>query len=60
MPSSFLVRAKDRAGNSVMMVINPNSVTTVYRLGELSIYARHFADIDIEGRRPILVKPNGS
>ena len=31
-----------------------------YRVGELSIYARHFADVDIEGRRPILVKPNGS
>lgn len=29
MPSSFLVRAKDRAGNPVMMVINPDSVTTV-------------------------------
>ena len=24
MPSSFLVRAKDRAGNPVMMVINPD------------------------------------
>jgi hypothetical protein len=29
MPSSFLVRAKDRAGNPVMMVINPDSVTAV-------------------------------
>jgi hypothetical protein len=29
MPSSFLVRAKDSAGNPVMMVINPDSVTTV-------------------------------
>jgi hypothetical protein len=33
MPSSFLVRAKDRAGNSVMMVINPDSVTTVTEIG---------------------------
>jgi hypothetical protein len=29
MPSSFLVRAKDRAGNPVIMVINPDSVTAV-------------------------------
>jgi hypothetical protein len=29
MPSSFLVRAKDKAGNPVMMVISPDSVTTV-------------------------------
>ena len=27
MPQSFLVRAKDKDGNPVMMVINPNSVT---------------------------------
>ncbi len=29
MPSSFLVRAKDSAGNPVMMVINPDSVAAV-------------------------------
>lgn len=29
MPSSFLVRAHDRDGNPVMMVINPDSVTAV-------------------------------
>jgi hypothetical protein len=29
MPSSFLVRAKDSAGNPVMMVINPDSVTAI-------------------------------
>jgi len=29
MPESFLVRAKDRDGNPVMMVINPDSVTAV-------------------------------
>ena len=29
MPSSFLVRATDKDGNPVMMVINPNSVTAV-------------------------------
>lgn len=29
MPSSFLVRAKDRAGNPVMMVVSPDSVTAV-------------------------------
>ncbi len=29
MPSSFLVRAKDKQGNPVMMVINPDSVTAV-------------------------------
>ena len=29
MPSSFLVRAKDKDGNPVMMVINPDSMTAV-------------------------------
>jgi len=29
MPSSFLVRAKDRDGNPVMMVVNPDSITAV-------------------------------
>ncbi len=29
MPSSFLVRAKDSAGNPVMMVVNPDSVTEI-------------------------------
>jgi hypothetical protein len=29
MPESFLVRAKDSKGNPVMMMINPDSVTTV-------------------------------
>jgi hypothetical protein len=29
MPESFLVRAKDKSGNPVMMVINPDSVTAV-------------------------------
>ena len=29
MPSSFLVRAKDKAGNPVEMVIGPDSLTTV-------------------------------
>jgi len=29
MPSSFLVRAKDREGNPVMMVINPDSIASV-------------------------------
>lgn len=29
MPESFLVRAKDKHGNPVMMVINPDSVTAV-------------------------------
>src|SRR5579883_3107223 len=29
MPSSFLVRAKDKQGNPVMMVINPDSVTAL-------------------------------
>jgi hypothetical protein len=32
MPSSFLVRAKDKEGNPVMMVINPDSVTAVTEL----------------------------
>ena len=29
MPESFLVRAKDKSGNLVMMVINPDSITAV-------------------------------
>ncbi len=29
MPESFLVRAKDKEGRPVMMVINPNSITAV-------------------------------
>ena len=29
MPSSFVVRAKDRQGNPVMMIINPDSLTEV-------------------------------
>jgi hypothetical protein len=29
MPESFLVRAKDRTGNPVMMIINPDSVTAI-------------------------------
>lgn len=33
MPSSFLVRAKDRDGNPMMMVINPDSVTAVTEMG---------------------------
>ncbi len=33
MPQSLLVRAKDAQGNSVMMVINPDSLTEVTRAG---------------------------
>jgi len=33
MPSSFLVRAKDREGNPMMMVINPDSVTAITETG---------------------------
>ncbi len=33
MPSSFLVRAKDKDGNPMMMVINPDSVTAVSEIG---------------------------
>ena len=29
MPESFLVRAKDKKGNPVMMVINPDSITAI-------------------------------
>jgi hypothetical protein len=29
MPESFLVRAKDKSGNPVMMVINPDSITSI-------------------------------
>lgn len=34
MPSSFLVRAKDKAGHPVMMVINPDSVTEIATVGK--------------------------
>jgi hypothetical protein len=33
MPSSFMVRAKDSQGNPVMMVINPDSVTSITEEG---------------------------
>jgi len=33
MPESFLVRAKDRDGNPVMMVINPDSITAITEIG---------------------------
>jgi hypothetical protein len=33
MPESFLVRAKDKDGNPVMMVVNPDSVTSVTAVG---------------------------
>jgi hypothetical protein len=33
MPESFLVRAKDKSGNAVMMVINPDSITAITDLG---------------------------
>ena len=36
MSSSFLVRAKDRDGNPVMMVINPDSVMAVTEVGGAS------------------------
>jgi hypothetical protein len=36
MASSFIVRAKDRDGNPVMMVINPDSVTAVTEMGGAS------------------------
>ncbi len=32
MPQSFLVRAKDKHGNPVMMVINPDSITAVTKM----------------------------
>ena len=34
MPESFLVRAKDRDGNPVMMVINPDSVLAVTEINQ--------------------------
>ena len=34
MPESFLVRAKDKEGRPVMMVINPDSVTSVTAMGQ--------------------------
>ena len=34
MPSSFLVRAKDKAGHPIMMVINPDSVTEIANIGK--------------------------
>jgi hypothetical protein len=33
MPESFLVRAKDKSGNPVMMVVNPDSVTAIIEIG---------------------------
>ena len=34
MPSSFLVRAKDKAGHPIMMVINPDSITEISNVGK--------------------------
>ncbi|MDT7951386.1 MAG: hypothetical protein RQ966_07770 [Acetobacteraceae bacterium] len=34
MPSSFLVRAKDKQGRPIMMVINPDSVTEIAPLAQ--------------------------
>lgn len=34
MPSSFLVRAKDKTGHPIMMVINPDSVTEITNVGK--------------------------
>lgn len=34
MPSSFLVRAKDKTGHPIMMVINPDSVTEIANVGK--------------------------
>ncbi len=34
MPDSFLVRAKDKAGHPVMMVINPDSITAVTAMNQ--------------------------
>lgn len=34
MPSSFLVRAKDKNGHPIMMVINPDSVTEISNIGK--------------------------
>lgn len=33
LPESFLVRATDKSGNPVMMIINPDSLTAVTALG---------------------------
>jgi hypothetical protein len=37
MPASLLVRAKDSQGNSVMMVINPDSLTEVTQQGAAAV-----------------------
>ena len=34
MPQSFLVRAKDKSGNPVMMVINPDSITSLTEIDQ--------------------------
>lgn len=34
MPESFLVRAKDKDGRAVMMVINPDSITSVTAMNQ--------------------------
>ena len=33
MPESFLIRAKDKDGNPMMMVVNPDSVTAIQAVG---------------------------
>ena len=54
MPESFLVRAKDKSGNPVMMVINPDSITAITDLGP------HTSNSATTGQAPAPSKPNTS
>jgi hypothetical protein len=54
MPESFLVRAKDKTGNPVMMVINPDSITSIT---DVSPRSSHGATT---GQAPATGNPNAT
>ena len=54
MPESFLVRAKDKSGNQIMMVINPDSITTITDINPRSTSGA------TTGSAPASGNPNGS
>ncbi len=53
MPESFLVRAKDRDGNPVMMIINPDSVTAVTALGDSGNTMNDATDLTPQQRQKV-------
>jgi hypothetical protein len=59
MPDSFFVRAKDKSGNPVAMIINPDSVTEVVDEGSAGGPGAKAAGKQGSGRQPADVETNG-